>query len=103
MRPLDERTATPRHGSISDVLDRVESLEEFERTGRRDSPLGTLNRGAARFVLRARDQLLRSLRSRGRADPRSRRVGRTRPCCGRCWRRFPIGWPGGARRAAGAA
>jgi ATP-dependent helicase HrpB len=50
------------HGAVSDVLDRVEALEEFERTGRIDSPLGTLNRGAARFTLRARDQLLRSLR-----------------------------------------
>ncbi|HBI42482.1 MAG TPA: ATP-dependent helicase HrpB [Planctomycetales bacterium] len=50
------------HGAVSDVLDRVEALEEFARTGRIDSPLGTLNRGAARFTLRARDQLLRSLR-----------------------------------------
>src|SRR5206468_2188181 len=31
-------------------------------TGRIDSLLGTLNRGTARFTLRARDQLLRSLR-----------------------------------------
>ncbi|MFL5339023.1 MAG: ATP-dependent RNA helicase [Gemmataceae bacterium] len=45
----------------SDVLDRVEALEEFERTGRDDG----LNRGGARFVLRARDQLLRSVRSEG--------------------------------------
>ena len=49
------------HGATSDVLERVEALEEFERTGRIETPLGTLNRGAARFTLRARDQLLRSL------------------------------------------
>src|SRR5207302_4595849 len=30
--------------------------------GRTATPLGTLHRGAARFILRARDQLLRSLR-----------------------------------------
>jgi ATP-dependent helicase HrpB len=51
------RASTP-----SDVLDRVEALEEFERHKRTSSPLGTLNRSAAHFVLRARDQLLRSLR-----------------------------------------
>ena len=62
MRPVDEQAGPPRHGSISDILDRVEGLEEFERTGQCDSPLGTLSRGAARFVLRARDQLARSLR-----------------------------------------
>jgi ATP-dependent helicase HrpB len=46
----------------SDVLDRVEAIEDYERHGRGATPLGTLNRNAARFVLRARDQLLRSLR-----------------------------------------
>jgi ATP-dependent helicase HrpB len=64
-RSLDQaaplRLATP-----SDVLDRVEALEEYERSGRGAS----LNRAAARFVLRARDQLLRSLRTRDRVDPR---------------------------------
>ena len=54
--PPGGRSATP-----SDVLDRVEALEEFERRGRCDSPLGTLNRGAARFILRARDQFVRSV------------------------------------------
>jgi ATP-dependent helicase HrpB len=39
------------------VLDRVEALEEHERGGRG----AALNRAAARFVLRTRDQLLRSL------------------------------------------
>jgi ATP-dependent helicase HrpB len=52
---------------MSDVLDRVEALEEYGRTGR----WGALNRGAARFVLQARDQLLREVRRvrpAGRAD-----------------------------------
>jgi ATP-dependent helicase HrpB len=52
-----------RPATRSDVLDRVEALEEFERNGRTTSTLGALNRGAARFVLHARDQLLRLLRS----------------------------------------
>jgi ATP-dependent helicase HrpB len=44
----------------SDVLDEVEALEEFERSGRTSLARGELNRNAARFVLRARDQLLRA-------------------------------------------
>ncbi|HEY7313584.1 MAG TPA: ATP-dependent helicase HrpB [Gemmataceae bacterium] len=61
-------SAGPRHATPSDVLDRVEALEEYERTGRTSTALGSLNRSAARFVLHARDQLLRSPRSakRGR-------------------------------------
>jgi ATP-dependent helicase HrpB len=55
----------PRHATPSDVLDRVEALEEYERHGHGGTSLGVLNRGAARFVLQARDQLLRSLRSEG--------------------------------------
>jgi ATP-dependent helicase HrpB len=46
------------HRTLSDVLDRVESLEAYERGGRG----AALNRAAAHFVLRARGQLLRSLR-----------------------------------------
>ncbi|HVX62231.1 MAG TPA: ATP-dependent helicase HrpB [Pirellulales bacterium] len=47
------------HVSDSDVLDRVAALEAFERCGRRDSELGRIESGAARFLLRARDQLQR--------------------------------------------
>jgi ATP-dependent helicase HrpB len=50
------------HRTLSDLLDRVEALEEYERGGRG----AALNRAVARFVLRARDQLVRSLRT-GRA------------------------------------
>jgi ATP-dependent helicase HrpB len=55
----------------SDVLDRLEALEEFERSGRCAAACGTLNRGAARMVLRARDQLVRSLRHEARAGRKS--------------------------------
>jgi ATP-dependent helicase HrpB len=48
-----------RRSSDSDVLDRVRAIEGFERTGRAGGDLGELNLGAARFVLRARDDLLR--------------------------------------------
>jgi ATP-dependent helicase HrpB len=53
----------PRHATSSDVLERVESLEEYERHGRSSSAPGAINRGAARFVLHARDHLVRALRS----------------------------------------
>jgi ATP-dependent helicase HrpB len=58
-RPPDQPRDGAGHRAVtpSDVLDRVEALEEFERTGRTATPLGALNRGAARFVLQARDQL----------------------------------------------
>ena len=62
-RPFDRPAAeAPHHATVSDVLDRIEALEEFERSGRTSAVLGVLNRSASRFILRARDQLLRSLR-----------------------------------------
>jgi ATP-dependent helicase HrpB len=60
-RSLDQPAAA-RHVTRSDVLDRVEALEQFERDKRLTSSLGNLHRNTAVFVLRARDQLLRSLR-----------------------------------------
>ncbi len=61
-RTLEERRpAAPRHATSSDVLDRVEALEEFERRQFTGTALGNLNRGAVRQILRARDQLLRLL------------------------------------------
>ncbi len=63
-RSLDAPAAAAlRHATLSDVLDRIEALEEFEHAGRTATPRGLLHRAAAHFVLRARDQLLRSLRS----------------------------------------
>ena len=55
------RTAPPTE---SDVLDRVEALEAFERFKRLDTPIGRLHRGGAFAVLDARDQLARLLASR---------------------------------------
>jgi ATP-dependent helicase HrpB len=49
------RGTGPRRSSRSDLLDRLDALESFER--RQDFDGETLNAGAARFVLRARDQL----------------------------------------------
>jgi ATP-dependent helicase HrpB len=43
----------------SDLLDRVEALEMFARTGQTDTPIGRLNRGSTRFVLDSQQQLLR--------------------------------------------
>lgn len=54
------RTAPP---TMSDVLDRVEALEAFERHKRLDAPLGRLHRGGAFGVLDVRDHLQRLLRS----------------------------------------
>ena len=54
--------------SSSDVADRVEALEEYERTGRLNFPIGVLNDGAARFILRSRDQLRRLLESRSATE-----------------------------------
>jgi ATP-dependent helicase HrpB len=49
-----------RHWSNSDVLDRVAALEEYERSGKQQSEFGGLDADAAKFILRARDQLLRA-------------------------------------------
>jgi ATP-dependent helicase HrpB len=57
LRGPDAPTDAGGHRTLSDVLDRVEALVDHERGGRG----ATLNRSAAHFVLRARDQLLRSL------------------------------------------
>ncbi len=57
--PMPQR---PHHATVSDILDRVEALEDFERTGRSATPFGTLHRSAAHFLFQARDQLRRSLR-----------------------------------------
>ncbi len=60
VRPRDRRAAT--HSTDSDVLDRLETLEAFDRSNRRGPALGELAAGAAQIVLRARDQLARTAR-----------------------------------------
>jgi ATP-dependent helicase HrpB len=47
--------------SSSDLLDRLDALEEAEQQGRTDFPWGELNRSGARFIARVRDQLVRSM------------------------------------------
>ncbi|MBI3406926.1 MAG: ATP-dependent helicase HrpB [Planctomycetes bacterium] len=59
--PDESRQRAARHSSASDVLDRVDAIERFERGGQSTGPLGVLHRHAARFILRARSQLLRVL------------------------------------------
>ena len=121
--------------SDSDVYDRVAAMEDFDESGRMDSPVGRIHRSTAQFVLHARDQLLRELRqavresgrgeggtrgegdagTRGHGDAETRRLRipasprlaisasslpPARRCVAACWRRFPIGWCGGADRAA---
>ncbi len=61
-RGHNQRDVDQRHATRSDVLDRIEVLEEFEHTGRAATALGALNRGTAKFILRARDQLTRSVK-----------------------------------------
>ena len=45
--------------TFSDLLERLEILEEYERTRRTQFPLGTINPGTARAILQVRNQLLR--------------------------------------------
>jgi ATP-dependent helicase HrpB len=73
-RTLDSPGPPPRNrtATFSDVLDRVEALEEFERQRHTDTPVGSLHRGQGRFVLRARDQFLRLLRQESRGPGRGR-------------------------------
>ena len=53
-RSLDSPADVCRHVTPSDILDRMDALEEFAQRGQTAMPV---NRNAARFVLRARDQL----------------------------------------------
>ncbi len=67
--PRGARGAGPRRTSRSDLLDRLDALEAFER---RQAWEADLNAGAARFVLRARDQLVemarRELQGKGEGE-----------------------------------
>ncbi len=68
--PRGPRGAGPRRASRSDLLDRLDSLEAFER---RNAFEGDLNAGAALFVLRARDQLLELTKRELGAGPDGRK------------------------------
>jgi ATP-dependent helicase HrpB len=53
--------AKAEHHSDSDVLDRLQALEAFERSGRRDWPVGELFGNQAKQILRAAEQIARSI------------------------------------------
>ncbi len=56
--PFESHASRVRHKvTESDVLDRVEALEEFERTGREATSFGIISRGAAQFVVQTKEQL----------------------------------------------
>ncbi len=57
--------AKAEHHSDSDVLDRLLALEAFERSGRRDSPVGELYGNQAKQILRAAEQIARQIGGRG--------------------------------------
>ena len=65
--PFVRNGAGPRrptsHASESDVVDRVVAMEDFERSGVLESACGRLNPGAAKSILRVRDDLKRLFRS----------------------------------------
>jgi ATP-dependent helicase HrpB len=58
----DRSRRAAKHHSASDLLDRAQATAEFEGSKRKDTLLGTIDSGAARSVLRARDQFLRLLK-----------------------------------------
>ncbi len=57
----DRRIRGARHESESDVLDRMDALERWERGGSRSSEIGEVHAASADFVLRARDDLVRTV------------------------------------------
>lgn len=84
--PFSRRPSAPgasppaRSTTRSDVLERVEALEEFAASGRLDFAPGTLHRGAAHHILQASSQLVRALQNAARDDatraPAAPRSGR---------------------------
>jgi ATP-dependent helicase HrpB len=56
------REGTSRPPTHSDLFDRAEALAEFDRSGKTQTSFGPLNVVAAKHLLRARDQLLRTVR-----------------------------------------
>jgi ATP-dependent helicase HrpB len=74
IRSLDSPPEVCRHVTPSDVLDRMDALEEFARRGQTTMPV---NRNAARFVLRARDQLWKQVSNL--LEPTNRQVDKVPP------------------------
>jgi ATP-dependent helicase HrpB len=63
-RPGERRG--PSHKSHNDLVDRIAALDAFDQHGTADSDVGTINRSAAKQVLRAREQLLRLISDAGK-------------------------------------
>ena len=59
--PFVESPRGARQVSSSDILDRLDALEDFERSGQRRSSVGELVPARARTLFAVRDQLVRSL------------------------------------------
>lgn len=64
----DSRAAAAYHAR-SDVVERVAALEEFERSGRLDTPRGQLHQGSAKNVLRVARQLWQQLEREPSSSP----------------------------------
>ena len=71
--PFGRSRGLAEHQSDSDALDRLAGLEDFQRSGQRHSAVGTLDSGAAKFILRAAEQLERTTNSE--LGPSTQRVG----------------------------
>ncbi|HEX7182400.1 MAG TPA: ATP-dependent helicase HrpB [Thermoanaerobaculia bacterium] len=67
--PRTPRGAGPRKSSRSDLLDGLDALEAFERRDHAETEGLHLNRGAGRFVLKARDQLFQMIHRELPAPP----------------------------------
>ncbi|MEO1084729.1 MAG: ATP-dependent helicase HrpB, partial [Acidobacteriota bacterium] len=61
-RPVSHRPVRAMGAADSDLLDRLEGLEELERSGYGETVLGPVDRGRARTVRRVADQLRRLIR-----------------------------------------
>jgi ATP-dependent helicase HrpB len=74
-----DRGPDPRHRRTdSDVVDRLQALEAFQRSGTLRADVGEIRPGAARFILRARDQLVRAVREVCRRPSRAAGESNTR-------------------------
>jgi len=70
LRSMEGRFQAVPH-TRSDLLDRIDAIEAFEKHGTTRTPFGELNRASAKVILRARDQFLRSMRqSQSTGSPR---------------------------------
>ena len=99
-RPAPRPRRSTAAATCSTAFTRWSSSSE---RGEPDSDVGTLNRGAAKHILRTRDQLAAACRAGRLADGRtSRPTRRGQHSCGRSWPPIPIAWPAAASRAAAA-